>query len=35
MIQKWIKLFLDKKIPTSKDYSLDRILSDENQIREW
>ena len=35
LIEKWIKQFIEKKIPTSKDYSIDRILSDENQIREW
>lgn len=31
----WIKLFLDKGVPTSKDFTLERILSDDNQIREW
>lgn len=32
---RWINDFLEWGIPTSKDYALDRILSDENQIREW
>jgi dynein heavy chain len=34
-IDKWIRMFIDRGIPTSKDYDLQRILSDENQIREW
>ncbi len=28
-------MFIDKGIPTSKDFNIERILSDENQIREW
>ncbi len=32
---RWIAQFLEQGIPTSRDYALDRILSDENQIREW
>jgi dynein heavy chain len=34
-VEKWIKMFIDRGIPTSKDYNLERVLSDENQIREW
>jgi dynein heavy chain len=34
-IDKWIIMFIEKGIPTSKDYNLERVLSDENQIREW
>ena len=30
LISKWIGMFLEKSIPTSNDYELERILSDEN-----
>jgi dynein heavy chain len=35
LVSKWIAMFIEKGIPTSKDFNIERILSDENQIREW
>ena len=30
LVDKWIRLFIERGIPTSKDYNLERVLSDEN-----
>jgi len=35
MLAKWIDRFKAERIPTSSDFSLERVLSEEVQIREW
>jgi len=35
LIERWTRNQVERNIPTSKDYLLERVLSDENQIREW
>ena len=35
MIKSWVKLCKEKGIPISDDFSLDRILIEEVQLREW
>ena len=35
MLKKWIDRCLELKIPTSSNFTLERVLSEEVQIREW
>ena len=35
LLQKWMKYAESKKIPYSADFTIDRILGDPVQIREW
>ena len=35
MLDKWIKRLKEEKVPTSSDFTIQRILSEEVQIREW
>lgn len=35
LLQKWMKYAESKKIPYSPDFTIDRILGDPVQIREW
>jgi dynein heavy chain, axonemal len=30
LVDQWIRMFIENKVPTSKDFQIERILSDEN-----